>query len=213
LLAVLGIAAVVFGPLLFLNPLFNAMEIGATPIFNQVLYAFIVPAICCFITAHGFDGEKLAIETRDNDLVSAIVAARNVLGGLAIVSGFAGVSILNRQIFAGSNVKWPDGAFLTDLTSAAELYGYSLAWLVYGALLILLAVVTDRRPLRHAAAGIILLAILKVFLIDAAGLTGLYRVASFLGLGLCLIALGYLYQRFVFTGRGEPEDAGEALAD
>jgi uncharacterized membrane protein len=47
---------------------------------------------------------------------------------------------------------------------------------------------------------VILLAVLKVFLVDAAGLTGLYRVASFLGLGVCLIALGYLYQRFVLRG-------------
>jgi uncharacterized membrane protein len=31
-------------------------------------------------------------------------------------------------------------------------------------------------------------------------LTGLYRVASFLGLGLALIAIGRIYRRFVFTG-------------
>jgi uncharacterized membrane protein len=30
-------------------------------------------------------------------------------------------------------------------------------------------------------------------------LTGLLRVASFLGLGLALIGLGLLYRRFVFT--------------
>ena len=41
----------------------------------------------------------------------------------------------------------------------------------------------------------------KVFLVDAAGLPGLYRVASFLGLGLCLITFGYLYQRFVLIKR------------
>jgi len=29
--------------------------------------------------------------------------------------------------------------------------------------------------------------------------SGLYRVASFLGLGLSLVAIGYLYQRFVPT--------------
>lgn len=42
------------------------------------------------------------------------------------------------------------------------------------------------------------LAVGKVFLIDAAALTGLYRVASFLGLGVTLLAIGYAYQRFVF---------------
>jgi uncharacterized membrane protein len=126
---------------------------------------------------------------------------RLLLGAVAIVTGFVGVSVLNRQLFAGAIVAWPSGSFLGDIKSDAELYGYSLAWLLYGAALILLAIFVDSRPLRHAAAGVILLAILKVFLIDAAGLTGLYRVASFLGLGLCLIVLGYLYQRFVLVQR------------
>ena len=38
----------------------------------------------------------------------------------------------------------------------------------------------------------------KVFLFDMSELTGLYRALSFLGLGLCLIGIGYLYQRYVF---------------
>ncbi|MGM0423041.1 MAG: DUF2339 domain-containing protein, partial [Pseudomonadota bacterium] len=42
-------------------------------------------------------------------------------------------------------------------------------------------------------------AILKVFLYDAAALEGLYRVFSFLGLGLSLIGLSYFYTRYVFS--------------
>jgi len=36
-------------------------------------------------------------------------------------------------------------------------------------------------------------------------LTGLYRVASFLLLGLSLIGIGWLYQRFVFPLNRRPE--------
>ena len=43
------------------------------------------------------------------------------------------------------------------------------------------------------------------FLFDAASLSGLYRVLSFLGLGLSLVALGWVYQRFVFR-----DEVGEA---
>ena len=94
-----------------------------------------------------------------------------------------------------------------DLFSGAigdgELYGYSVAWLLYGVLIMILAVWRQLAPLRHAAAGIILLVVFKVFLVDASGLTGLYRVASFLGLGLTLMALGYLYQRYVLKRQGQ----------
>ena len=47
----------------------------------------------------------------------------------------------------------------------------------------------------------------KVFLLDAGNLTGLYRVFSFLGLGLSLLGISYFYGRFVF---GKP--VGDAAA-
>jgi len=59
-------------------------------------------------------------------------------------------------------------------------------------------VVRRNKGLRFAALAVMLLAVLKVFLLDASGLTGLYRVASFLGLGASLLLLAWLYQRFVF---------------
>ena len=41
----------------------------------------------------------------------------------------------------------------------------------------------------------------KVFLIDMSGLTGLWRVLSFLGLGLALIGLGAVQRRFVLPAK------------
>jgi len=35
-------------------------------------------------------------------------------------------------------------------------------------------------------------------------LTGLYRVGSFLGLGLSLVGIGLVYQRFVFPAPTKP---------
>ena len=56
--------------------------------------------------------------------------------------------------------------------------------------------------LRHAAAGIIVLVVCKVFVVDADQLEGLYRFASFLGLGLTLLVLGWLYQRMLKRAEG-----------
>jgi uncharacterized membrane protein len=38
-------------------------------------------------------------------------------------------------------------------------------------------------------------AVAKVFLLDASGLEGLMRIASFIALGLSLIGIGWLYSR------------------
>jgi len=59
------------------------------------------------------------------------------------------------------------------------------------------------RTLRLASLPVMLLAVGKVFLYDTANLSDLYRVFSFLGLGVSLLLLAWLYQRFVF--RSSPE--------
>lgn len=55
----------------------------------------------------------------------------------------------------------------------------------------------------------LLVTVLKVFLSDMADLTGLLRILSFLGLGLCLMGIGYVYQRVVF-GTARNAESGEA---
>ena len=54
-----------------------------------------------------------------------------------------------------------------------------------------------RQYIRYAGLGVMVLVVLKVFLWDMSSLEGLYRIASFIGLGLCLVGIGWLYQRFV----------------
>jgi uncharacterized membrane protein len=53
------------------------------------------------------------------------------------------------------------------------------------------------RSLRLVSLGFLLLTVAKVFLYDLGQLTGLYRIISFLALGVSLIVVSLLYQRFV----------------
>ena len=73
-----------------------------------------------------------------------------------------------------------------------------VAWLVFGVALLLVGVLLRSQPARLASAAVILITVGKVFLLDLAGLTGVYRALSFLGLGLVLIGIGLLYQRWLF---------------
>jgi uncharacterized membrane protein len=89
----------------------------------------------------------------------------------------------------------------------AELWAYSGAWIAFGAVLLLPGVRGGVRAVRLAALGVIGIATLKVFLIDMNELVGLWRVLSFLGLGLALIGLGLVYRRFVLPPRGPAPSA------
>jgi uncharacterized membrane protein len=84
----------------------------------------------------------------------------------------------------------------------------SLAWALYAFALLILGVSRSASGLRWASLVLFLATLGKVFLFDLGHLTGLYRVASLLGLALTLLAVSLLYQRFVFRrDRGEPSVA------
>jgi len=58
------------------------------------------------------------------------------------------------------------------------------------------------RPVRLAGLGLLSIPIGKVFVYDVFALEQVYRIIAFVGLGLLLIASGYLYQRYRETIRG-----------
>ena len=94
------------------------------------------------------------------------------------------------------------GPVLTEgATSDAEQYSYSAVWLLFGVALLAAGIFLRSLPLRAASAAVVVLTVLKVFLIDMSGLTGIYRALSFLGLGAVLIGIGWFYQRLLFPRR------------
>lgn len=96
------------------------------------------------------------------------------------------------------------GPQMTGPTIQAELYSYTVALLLTGAALLYLAIARRSAMLRRVAMGVIGLTVAKVFLIDASGLAGLMRVASFLGLGLALAGLAWLNRWTAERGAGSP---------
>jgi uncharacterized membrane protein len=51
----------------------------------------------------------------------------------------------------------------------------------------------------------VLIAVLKVFLIDMSNLEGILRALSFIGLGAVLIGIGLFYQRILVKKSVEPD--------
>ncbi|MCB9893033.1 MAG: DUF2339 domain-containing protein [Planctomycetes bacterium] len=77
-----------------------------------------------------------------------------------------------------------------------EQYAYSLALALLAMLALGLGVRRDSRQLRVIALVGMLACSVKVFTYDMRQLQGILRVMSFLGLGVSLMALGYVYNRF-----------------
>ncbi|MEM1208795.1 MAG: DUF2339 domain-containing protein [Planctomycetota bacterium] len=171
--------------LLALNPLWAGGSVGSWPVANWLALAYGVPAVAAGWVAYA---ERL----RRPGLAQA--------GGVvSLVMLFVWVSLATRQAFVGGDLR-----FETHDVGQAESYAYSAAWVGLGLALLVAGLWRRAAWLRYGSLAVMLIAVGKVFLVDAATLEGLLRVLSFFGLGLSLLALGYVYQRFVLVRKEEP---------
>jgi uncharacterized membrane protein len=100
----------------------------------------------------------------------------------------------------------------TGPTTDVEQYTYSIVWLVFGVALLGIGILLNSQRARLASAVVIALTIGKAFLVDMSALTGVYRALSFMGLGIVLVAIGWLYQRILFRKAPAPPAPPAAAA-
>lgn len=71
----------------------------------------------------------------------------------------------------------------------------SASWAVVGLIAMIVGLRRNLEFVRNVAIGLLLMTVAKVFLYDLSTLTAIYRVVSFLALGLLLLASAFAYQR------------------
>ncbi len=169
------------------DPLWKFQYVGETPLFNWLLLPYALPL--AWITLFAAEVKRLSHPK-----------IATILRGMVPALAFVLVSLEVAQLFRGSYL-YP--ATIGD----GETYAYSVAWLLLGIVLLFLGTLRRDTLLRVASLPVMLLTIGKVFLYDVSELDGLYRVFSFLGLGLALLGLSWFYRRFVFTQAGETTGA------
>ncbi|MGC8552816.1 MAG: DUF2339 domain-containing protein [Phycisphaerae bacterium] len=165
----------------FFNPMFDHLAVQGLLGLGTLLPVYGLPTILGAILAY-------LMYRRDERRAAKAMAAG------AVICLFIMTNLIVRSAFHGSTL-------YAGATSQHELYAYSVLWIVLGIGLALLAAFVHGTVLQYASLVILLLAVAKVFLIDTAHLQSLLRVLSLVGLGLSLIAIGYVYQRFVFAPR------------
>ena len=99
------------------------------------------------------------------------------------------------------------GAQLHHSTQTSQL-ALSGFWGALGLAAIVAGLIRRKRALRLGGLGILALAVGKVFLVDLAHLESIWRVASFLAVGLLLLAGAFAYQRARLPSLHERREAG-----
>jgi len=170
ILTALAAARLIWFDMAIHNPAFADQYVGALPVLNLILPAYLLSAFWLYAARRRADAA-----TRSGFWLAAFLAAL-----------VAGVALLVRQGF--------QGAILTgaDMPNA-EYYSYSLAALLVAIALIGAGIRLPDKALRLAGLLLLTAAIFKVFGLDAMALEGLLRILSFLFLGIAVIGIARAY--------------------
>ena len=103
------------------------------------------------------------------------------------------------QIFHGAYLVLLDISQAEDISRSLLAIALAIGFLQWG-------IRKSARDWRIASLVLMLAAVGKVFLRDAAGLDGLLRIASFAALGFSLIGVGWLYSRYLPDSRLAPKE-------
>jgi uncharacterized membrane protein len=179
------LAAVPLNPLFVASPDDPAGAVQGVLLLDSLALAYALPGILLVVSAW-------FIPDLDRRLRTAFYAI-----GAFFLTIYVGLEI--RRYWEGTWLGKPG-------IVQGELYSYTIALMLVGAGMLYLAIARRSGLIRRVAMAVIGLTIVKVFLLDAAGLTGLMRVASFLGLGLSLAGLAWLNRWAGQVGREAPSE-------
>ena len=175
-IAALTLVAIVFDLILVADLRFAGNPVQGV-FFNTILLGYGLPAVLAIVLA------LVARTTRP-------IAYRIVAAITAVTLALFYLTLEVRRLF--------HGPFLGGPTSDAEQYCYSTVWLLFGITLLAVGFFLRSQPARYLALGVITVTIAKVFIIDTASISGIYRALSVIGLGIVLLGIGWLYQRLLY---------------
>jgi uncharacterized membrane protein len=165
----------------------QALVIVAPP--EALLYGLADPVAAT--TAVGAVALALAVQARG--LAAFDERASRVLGSASAAAALYLASALIVTPFQPSGDLQPT---LLDLDVRQQGQAVlSAFWSLTGLGTLVAGLVRDDRTLRSAGLSILLLAVGKVFMFDLATLDSVYRVASFVGLGVLLLLAAFVWQR------------------
>jgi uncharacterized membrane protein len=163
----------------------------ATLLFNERMAIYVIA-----IAALGYAAYQNAGQA--NDARQRIAAASLVVLNVVALRGLSleVADYYARQMPATFGNYWSPKALLQRRSILiARDFTYSALWMAYGAMLMLIGFWRKSAFVRWQALVLIALTVIKVFVYDTSQLDHIYRILSFIALGVLLLAVSFAYQR------------------
>ena len=142
----LGMPRFAYFDFLIYNPYWSKSQfVGDIPLLNGITLTYGLGALLA----------AWAVYNKDH------LSRKTLYKALGFIALFAFAACTVRQYFHG-------GHMTRGAISSAELYGYSVAWLLTGIALLIFGIMRKNKTTRMASLAFMILTVLKVFLFDAA---------------------------------------------
>jgi uncharacterized membrane protein len=177
---VVSAAVILIGLGLAENPLFAGDPVRGPVIFSSLMLGYLLPSLAAVVLA------RTARGVRPHWYVTGAAV-------LAVLLAFGYVTLEVRHAFQGERL------LIGQSTGAPEVWSYSVAWLALGLAFLFYGLWRGATEARMASAALVVLSVFKVFVYDLTGIGGFWRAFSVICLGVVLIGIGLVYQKFVFA--------------
>jgi uncharacterized membrane protein len=172
-----------------------------TPVLNERFLAYIISIALMYLSGYLLWRGRESLWTPERAMWSVypiFVTAANFFTVLLLSMELWGY--FSREIITAAAS--PDTRnLLAGLRSVRNL-SLTALWTVYAVVLLVVGIGKRLRPVRLAGLVLLSIPIIKVYVYDVFALGQLYRIFAFVGLGVLLVASGYLYQRYREAIRG-----------
>jgi uncharacterized membrane protein len=159
-----------------------------TFLLNKRSFTFIVGVIAIFVMAYLYAQHRESLVGQEPIRIA----------GLIIAANFLLIFFLTTELAHSFELRYYREKIYQlqrDIHGQQEL-AISALWAVYSILLVILGIMKKYQPIRLLAIILFGVTILKVFLLDLSDLEKIYRIISFMGLGVILLAVSFMYQKY-----------------
>ncbi len=185
------------GKLLFFDLSIDIYDPGFRSFFNDRFLTALVVAAAALFSSYLFSRSPEAGYARPASLIM-FIAGHLVLLIILSVEAYDFFEVPMNTLQQGMIGSY-DYSQYTDLYNRylyAQRLSLSGIWAIYSVALIIFGFVKKHAPSRICAIVLFFVTIIKVFIFDLSALENIYRIISFIGLGVILLLVSFLYTRF-----------------
>ncbi len=197
LLAGAGLLVVAIGKLLFSDLSIDIFQPGFRSFFNERFLTALVVAASTFLSAYFIHKRREASYAQAGSITFFVAAHVILLIALSIEAfDYFAVPLARLQTQTAAFPTYEAYMGLYNKYLYAQKLSLSGIWATYSVALTVIGFIKKHAPSRLFAIALFFITIFKVFIFDLSQLENIYRIISFIGLGIILLAVSFLYTRF-----------------